>query len=203
MHARSGGGCLRTFWRRIPLRRPRLLRGAPVPTPLHARPIETARLRLRPYEMRDAADWYRIQSTPEILEFLPWPKRSRRASRRHLRHRTRHVELRFDGDFLAFAVTREGRLIGDVSMQLRGTTGAPYGVEVGWLLLPEFSGEGYAAEAAEAMLDAVFSELGAHWALAEIHPENERSMRLASRLGFAFVAAGPDGQHRLLRRPPS
>ncbi|UGS24988.1 GNAT family N-acetyltransferase [Microbacterium resistens] len=186
----------------IPVRRPDFLRGPRVPTPLHARPVPTARLLLRPYAMSDADDWFRIQSSPEILRFLPWPRRSRRASRTHLRHRTRHTRLCYDGDFLALAVTRDDRVIGDVSLHLRGTDPATFGVEIGWLLHPAHTGNGYAFEAASALLRLADEALGAHWALAEIHAENTASLRLAERLGFTRVSETPADILRLIRPRP-
>lgn len=192
---------LRELRNRIPIRRPDFLRGAPVRTPLLAPALKTSRLMLRPYSMNDAADWFRIQSSPEVLEFLPWPRRSPTASRRHLRHRTRHTRLRYDGDFFALAVTHDGQVIGDISLHLRGTDPMSLGVEIGWLLLPECTGLGYATEAATAVLTLAFQRLGAQWAAAIVHEDNRASLRLAERLGFAPVSRTPEGILRLVRQP--
>lgn len=188
----------------LPFHRPWFLRGPAVASPLIARAVSTPRLLLRPYAMTDADDWFRIQSSQEILEYLPWPKRSSRESRVHLRHRTKHTRLQYHDDFLALAVVRGEQVIGDVSMHLRlvGPAGH-HGVEVGWLILPGFTRKGYAFEAATAMLRLAFDELKAQWASAQIHIENTSSLRLAHYLGFAQAGRVVNGQCRFLRGPVS
>ena len=54
--------------------------------------------------------------------------------------------------------------------------------EIGWTLLPEFQGRGYAAEAATRALSYAYDELGWTTAISAIFPGNERSFRLAERL---------------------
>lgn len=169
--------------------RPRLLRGPRIETPVDAHPIHTERLVLRRHDVSDADAWYRIQSTPEVVEHLPWPVRDRAASRQHLVHRTGHYRLWQSGDFLALAIERDGELIGDVSLHLRQVRPPERSVEIGWVLDPAAGGRGYATEAAEAMLDLAFTEVGASLVTAVIEPENTRSISLAERLGFLRTSA--------------
>lgn len=169
---------------RLRLRRRARRRGPRIRAIYRARVVTTSRLTLRPYLAHDAEDWYSIQSDPQVLEYLGWPVRSRRQSAVHLRHRTRHTVLSFDGDFLALAVVHAGQLIGDVSLHLRGRGPEPEGAEIGWILGSEWTGRGFAAEAAAALLEVAFTELGVRWVIAAIHPQNERSIRLAQRLRF-------------------
>lgn len=56
-------------------------------------------------------------------------------------------------------------------------------VELGWMLLPEAEGKGYALEAAEAVLDWVRDALRPESLVSYIHVENQRSIALATRLG--------------------
>ncbi len=60
------------------------------------------------------------------------------------------------------------------------------GRELGWALARRFWGRGYAAEGARAALDHAFSSLNWPRVISLIHPDNERSKRLATRLGMAF-----------------
>lgn len=55
--------------------------------------------------------------------------------------------------------------------------------EISWTILPEFAGRGYATEAAARSLAFAYDELGWQTAISVIAPENERSIRLAERLG--------------------
>jgi RimJ/RimL family protein N-acetyltransferase len=55
--------------------------------------------------------------------------------------------------------------------------------EIGWTVLPAFTGRGYATEAAARSLAFAYDELGWTTAMSAIFPGNERSFRLAERLG--------------------
>jgi RimJ/RimL family protein N-acetyltransferase len=180
------GGVARAFRPLIPaaVSRPRLLRGPRIETPVDAHPIRTERLVLRRHRLEDADAWYRIQSSPEVVEHLPWPVRDRQASLEHLRHRMGHRRLWQSGDFLALAVERDGDLVGDVSLHLRDVEPAERSVEIGWVLDPAAGGQGFASEASAAMLDLAFTEVEAKTVTAVIEPGNTRSIALAERLGF-------------------
>lgn len=176
----------------LPLRRPRFLRGASLERAVDAPVISTARLILRPHRISDADDWCRIQSSPEVLQYLQWPKRDRPSSRRHLEHRTRHTQLRQTDDFLALAIDLDGRLIGDVSLHLRTVSAATRSVEIAWLLDPRVLGHGYATEAAVAVLDLAFHTVEAKWVTALVQSDNTRSLALAERLSFRPIATHDD-----------
>ncbi len=55
--------------------------------------------------------------------------------------------------------------------------------EIGWTMLPEFQGRGYASEAATRAIAFAYDELGWTTAISAIFPGNDRSFRLADRLG--------------------
>ncbi len=181
-------------------RRPRFLRGPFMERPLDATPIATSRLLLRPHQLRaaDAEAWHFIVNEPKTREFLDWPYRDRRASRRHLEHRTRHVRLWQADDFLALAIELDGVVIGDVSLHVRSTERSNRSAEIGWLLDSRHAGRGYATEAATAMLALAFDVLGAQWVTAIVRTGNLRSAALARRLGFAAVAAGDEHEAFLM-----
>jgi RimJ/RimL family protein N-acetyltransferase len=61
-------------------------------------------------------------------------------------------------------------------------------IEVGWHLDPAAWGSGYATEAARALLDYAFTDLGLDRVVAVVDPRNEASRRVAERLEMA-----PDG----------
>jgi RimJ/RimL family protein N-acetyltransferase len=158
--------------------------------------IQTPRLLLRPHRSADGDDWYALQSDPNVLRYLPWPPRSRAASRRHLRHRTRHVRLEQAGDFLALAVELDGRVVGDVSLHLRDVPAHQRRAEIGWIIGTEWAGRGYASEAARAMLRLAFDRLDARYVTAVMDPDNDRSHLLALRLGFLQI--GEAGRERTM-----
>lgn len=58
-------------------------------------------------------------------------------------------------------------------------------VDLGYALLPEYTGQGYAVEAARAALDFGRVALGLGRIIAIVSPGNERSVRVLEKLGFA------------------
>lgn len=72
--------------------------------------------------------------------------------------------------------------------------------EIGWMFHPGHQGKGYATEAARAVLDYAFRELGAHRVIATCQPENVASCRVAEKLGmrregrFRACIAAPRGE---------
>jgi RimJ/RimL family protein N-acetyltransferase len=56
-------------------------------------------------------------------------------------------------------------------------------MELGWMLRPEYRGNGYATEAGRAALDFAFSKVKALRAISLIRLDNSASERVARRLG--------------------
>ncbi|WP_426625631.1 GNAT family N-acetyltransferase [Leifsonia sp. McL0607] len=146
--------------------------------------MRTARLLLRPYRLSDEADWRRIEDDEEVRCGLDWPLRTARQVKEHLVARTSHTVLARPGDLLVLAVEHQGHVIGDVSLHLRTVAPETRVAEIGWLQLTTAGGHGYATEAASALLDLAFGELGACLVTAVVDRSNTSSARLALRLGF-------------------
>jgi RimJ/RimL family protein N-acetyltransferase len=64
-------------------------------------------------------------------------------------------------------------------------------IEIGWRLPRSAWGNGYATEAASRIVRYARDEVGLNEIIACIDPENERSVRVANKLGFL-----PDGRKR-------
>jgi len=172
--------------------RPRFVRGPSMDRAVNAPTLVTDRLTLRPHRIEDAARWYEIQSSPDVHKFTSWPERSRSESSAHLLHRTKHVKLLQANDFLALAIERDGHLIGDVSLHLRSVSLSSRTAEISWILHPDAYGQGYAREAAEAMMEFAFNEANIQWLVAVINETNEASIALAKRLGFRAMSRDGD-----------
>src|SRR3954447_3009869 len=70
-------------------------------------------------------------------------------------------------------------------------------VEVGWRLAPAWWGRGLATEAARASIAFGFERLGLRSIVSVIDARNERSLRVAEKLG---MRPGPDRLHPVTRR---
>lgn len=169
------------------VRTPRLLRGPRVGTPLDSPTVRTKRLIVRPHQLSDAAAWYEIQSDPDVVRFLSWPLRTRAQSLQHLKDRTSHTRLSQADDLLALAIEHKGRLIGDLSVHLRTVHPDFRAAEIGWILGSKHGGSGLAAEAVRAVITMLFDKLDVKWMYAVVDTQNDKSLALASKLGFTEV----------------
>lgn len=59
-------------------------------------------------------------------------------------------------------------------------------VEVGWAVMPEYWGRGYATELGAAAVDVAFGVLGLDSVVAYTLPDNLASRRVMDRLGFSY-----------------
>ena len=78
-----------------------------------------------------------------------------------------------------------GAVAGDIGFHgpVRGTAV----VEMGYVILPEYRGRGYATEAGAALVAWAFAQPGVERAMLRIEPGNARSLRVAAKLGFHDV----------------
>ena len=59
-------------------------------------------------------------------------------------------------------------------------------IDIGYGILPEFRGKGYAFEAAKAIYDYGYQELNLEKIVAIVNPDNLPSIKLLSKLGLEF-----------------
>lgn len=140
--------------------------------------LETERLLLRPPEEVDLDGWAALLADRQAAEFLGGPQ-SRASAWRHLAAEAGSWRLKGYGMFSVIEKA-SGRWIGRVGPHR--PEGYP-GLELGWALLPDQWGRGFAGEAAQATVDAVFRDMECDEILHLIDPANRRSIRLAERLG--------------------
>ena len=149
---------------------------APGPT------LETPRLLLRPTAREDLDGFAALMADPESARFIGgvqprsvvWRAMSAMAGSWALQ------------GFAMFSVVEKatGRWIGRVGPWR--PEGWP-GTEVGWGLLREFWGRGYATEAAAASIDWAFDHLGWTEVIHCIAPDNTPSQEVARRLGARLL----------------
>lgn len=149
-----------------------------------AYPIETARLRLRPFTADDFDALHAIQSRPDVARYLYWGPRSREEVREALAGRARYTAIKAEGDSLLLAIERRdsGAMIGDVNLQW--LSAAHKGGEIGFVLHPDQHGRGYGREAALEMLRLGFEGLSLHRIIGRCDARNDASARLMERLGM-------------------
>jgi RimJ/RimL family protein N-acetyltransferase len=168
---RLGGPTVRELW--VDLPRAEFLTPSPP-----AWPLRTERLLLRPYEPRDAAAFADAWASEEWTSLLL----SRPMNRAEVAEMVRRRTADATGDFVSLVVEHDGAVVGDSLLHLQGT-GLSEG-EIGWTILPEHTGRGYATEAARAVLEMAFVHFGLRRVVANLDARNHRSAALCERLGM-------------------
>jgi RimJ/RimL family protein N-acetyltransferase len=140
--------------------------------------LETERLTLRAPSAEDFEGWVAFYADPETMRYLDGPQ-PREAAWRALATMAGFWALSGFGMFSVIH-RQSGRWIGRVGPWK--PEGWP-GDEVGWGILREFEGQGYAYEASVATIDWAFDVLGWSNVIHCIPEANVRSTALAQRLG--------------------
>jgi RimJ/RimL family protein N-acetyltransferase len=149
--------------------------------------LETRRLWLRWPRQADAQAIVRLAGEKAVAEMtarIPHPLQLRDVEDFVLRARSENT----DGAGLTLAITRKGNgPIGVVGVGPNPEDGVPH---LGyWLGLPHW-GEGYATEAARAMIGAFFAYTGERELTSSARLVNPASRRVLEKCGFAFMGAG-------------
>jgi RimJ/RimL family protein N-acetyltransferase len=143
-------------------------------------PVWTERLALRRFTIEDERDLLALVEHPSfasaVPEMAPTKAGVRRYIERQLEYHAFEPERVFD---LAIERKADQRVIGLLTLVRRERTGA-----AGWALGVDYRRQGYAVEAASALLDYAFGPLGLERVEAETAVQNEASWRLMERLGM-------------------
>jgi RimJ/RimL family protein N-acetyltransferase len=143
--------------------------------------LETERLRFRRWRMSDFATYEQWCSRIEIMRFLGGKTFDRIQAWRHMAYLVGHWEMLGYG-YYAVEEKATGTMVGRV-----GFTNHPGwpAFELGWTIIPEFQGRGYATEAARMLLHYAFEALDQPRVTSLIHPDNAPSINVARKLGQA------------------
>jgi len=147
-------------------------------------PLVTERLLLRHFHESDLDAFHAYRNDPEVFRYQGWHVPYLRETAAEFIAEMKDAVPGAEGRWFQTAVQRKSdhALIGDVAFcPMRGDARQAF---FGFTLARCFWGQGYAAEAAQAVLDYLFRELEMHRIVAEIDTENTHSIRLLERLGF-------------------
>lgn len=159
--------------------------------------LETKRLRLRQWTESDYGDFARYYADEDNARYVGGQKDPDQAWR-HLALQIGHWKLKGFG-YWAVNDKEDNEFIGCVG--LWQSPGWPE-LELGYWLVKEHQGKGYAAEACLRCIDFAREVLKAGSLVSYIDPRNESSIRLAKRLGAAYegtielASHGPHGIYR-------
>jgi RimJ/RimL family protein N-acetyltransferase len=145
--------------------------------------IDTGRLTLRRFTLDDLPAFFQLGSRPEIIRYAqstPWASLDEA--------RAFMVAAPFQ-DYATYGYGRfacvwkeSGAVIGFSGLKYVPEIGE---TELGYRFLPEFWGMVLATEAGRASIEFARSDLGLTRLVAMVHPDNEASARVLTKLGFA------------------
>jgi RimJ/RimL family protein N-acetyltransferase len=153
-------------------------------------PLETERLVIRPYREDDATALHEVFGSPEVMKWTPSPPSKDVAETAQRLARTMAFTARQPQGMglWALELKKPAEFLGQVG--LFPVEGKGPEVEVAYELAPRVWGHGYATEAARALIDCGFGELGLRRIVALILPDNARSRNVASKCGLALEGPG-------------
>ena len=147
--------------------------------------MDTPRLRLREWRETDAKDLCEAASDPDIGPACGWrPHRTEADSRAVLR------EILMRPENFAMELAETGKVIGSISLHPPETSTIgglkPDECEMGYWVGRPWWEQGYATEAAEALLRRAFREQGVSAVWAAYFEGNNRSRRVMEKTGMLY-----------------
>ncbi|GAB2694977.1 GNAT family N-acetyltransferase [Mucilaginibacter koreensis] len=146
--------------------------------------LETTRLILHEFTLNDAEFILQLLNSPCWLQYI---------GDRQVHHVTDAEAYLSDNiiksydehgfGFWRVSLKADGTVIGTCGLAKRDYLDAP---DIGYALLPEYERKGYAFEAAAAVQQYAKTVLGLKRLLATVVPDNERSIKLLTKLGLSF-----------------
>ena len=155
---------------------------------MSAYPLRTERLVLRPLREDDIDVIVAYRNDPDVALLQDWDLPvSRERVERHVGAQSDWVDIT-PGEPRQVGIDLDGELIGDLYVGLDEHGGV---AEIGFTLRTEYQGQGYAYEAASAVVADLVERHGCHRIFGQLSPENERSARLLERLGMHVESLAP------------
>lgn len=153
--------------------------------------LTTPRLHLRELNDADAAFILRLLNEPSFIDNIgDKGVRTLDDARAYIANGPAASYARHGFGLWAMVREADGALMGMSGLIQRDSLDD---VDIGYALLPEFAGQGYALEAGQAVMRFARENLGLARVVAIVSPHNTASIRLLEKLGFGF--------ERMIRMP--
>jgi len=147
-------------------------------------PLGTERLLLRAYRDEDFPALYAMRSDAGSARYLYWEPQTEDEVREALARRIEKQAIRAEGDGLILAAEHRatGEVVADVV--LHWVSAAHRLGEVGYVVHPDHTGQGFATEATRPLLTVAFDALRLHRVIGRLEARNAASARVLEKLGF-------------------
>ena len=143
--------------------------------------IKTERLLIRTLNMNDKDYFLKYRSLPEIYKYQTWKPKDINEIK-HFICKNVAAELNTANTWLQLAICLDdGQFIGDFGIHFLNDN---FQVEIGITISPDYQDNGYAIEAARAVISYLFYDLKKHRVTASVDPDNKKSISLLEKLGL-------------------
>ena len=163
----------------------------------NARPapwLTTLRLAMREFVPEDFDDVYRLDRDPRVMKYITGKAATFEETQATIRRVTRYYRL-YPELGAWYTVRRDtGAFIGWFSLKYAGRS---CDIEIGYRLVPEAWGQGFATEGATAMHDYGFDDLGLQRIIGVTHPRNRASQNVLMKAGLSDCGWGHYYDQRL------
>lgn len=150
--------------------------------------LETKRLLLRPWLMKDAKDMFLgWASDPQVAKYVTWEPHSNIEVTKTLLSRWVKEYKQKERINCAIELKRSGTLIGGIDV-VRYQNGYPV---IGYNIARKYWNHGYMTEACKCLIDYLFSR-GYKQIIIEAVPENHASIRVIEKCGGQYVKTYQD-----------
>ncbi|HVG22693.1 MAG TPA: GNAT family N-acetyltransferase [Thermoanaerobaculia bacterium] len=140
-------------------------------------PTDTSRLTFGTWSMDDVDLGLSLWGNPEVMQFIGGPYSREKAIARV----ESEIENLATKRVQYWPIFQEGTFVGVCGLRPRGDI-----YTLGFHLLPQHWGRGYAPEAARSVIEYARMVLGAKTLFAGHHPHNVKSRRVLESLGFEY-----------------
>lgn len=144
--------------------------------------IQTARLSLRKIRIEDVDQFYLLRTDENALQYL---QKHKPKNKEELIPLIESITDNFEQNkaiTLAITTVADDKLIGTIGFWRIDC--ANYRAEIGYALLPNYQQQGMMNEAMLAFLAYGYNEMKLHSIIANVHPQNEASIKLLLKNGF-------------------
>jgi len=145
--------------------------------------LETDRLLLRQWKESDLAVFQKLNSDPEVMEYFPSTLNQEESN--VVAQKCKELISSRGWGFWAVELKSSSEFVGFVGLH-KPSESLPFApcVEIGWRLLKQFWGNGYATEAGGKALEYAFNELNLNEVVSFTTTSNVRSRSVMDKLGL-------------------
>ena len=144
--------------------------------------VETNRLILRPFDCSDLDIVKKLYCDEEIMKYMPFPVLDYKKAQEQLNKFIAGWKLSPQTNFeMAVVCKKTNEAIGRAEITRNYSEDSAM---IGWMLIKEAWGNGYATEIAKALIEYCFHKLRVHRVYALCHPQNIGSWKVMEKCGM-------------------